>query len=192
MTSKRAFTLIEVLVVVAIIGLLISIATPSLKAARRISKKTQCLHNLHQIGLGVKAYLLVNKDRFPMIDELPSTPPLPGEPTLPSMPEVFKKEVGKNSEVFLCPADRITKPPMPGKLRYFDSEGTSYEWEAEANGAKVSFKRIRLPLLEGTPILPPLLREMHIISDFEEGWHSSRTEQGATNRLYADMHVATN
>lgn len=53
---QRAFTLIEVLVVVAIIALLIAILIPSLAAARFQSRVAVCQSNLHQLGLGIVAY----------------------------------------------------------------------------------------------------------------------------------------
>ncbi|MBI4578834.1 MAG: prepilin-type N-terminal cleavage/methylation domain-containing protein [Planctomycetes bacterium] len=53
---NRAFTLIEVLVVVAIIGLLIAVLLPTLRLAREQSRATVCLSNLKQQGIGLSAY----------------------------------------------------------------------------------------------------------------------------------------
>lgn len=53
---RAAFTLIEVLVVVAIIALLVAILLPSLASAKRQSKIVVCQTNLHQLGLGIAAY----------------------------------------------------------------------------------------------------------------------------------------
>ena len=62
----RAFTLVELLVVIGIIAVLISILLPTLGRAREAAKKAQCLSNLRQTHLALMLYANAYKDAAPL------------------------------------------------------------------------------------------------------------------------------
>ncbi len=64
-SRRSAFTLIELLIVIAIIAILIGLLMPALGAATMHAKITQCVTNLRQIAQVTAVYLDDNKDVYP-------------------------------------------------------------------------------------------------------------------------------
>src|SRR5438552_1251232 len=61
----RAFTLVELLVVIGIIAILIGFLLPALNKARRAANTTQCAANMHQIAIGMINYITNHKGILP-------------------------------------------------------------------------------------------------------------------------------
>jgi prepilin-type processing-associated H-X9-DG protein/prepilin-type N-terminal cleavage/methylation domain-containing protein len=81
--NKTAFTLIELLTVIAIIGILAAILIPVVSAVRESARSAQCMSNLRQIGQGIQLYAEDHGGRAPMarnVSDDGTGGPAPGGP----------------------------------------------------------------------------------------------------------------
>ena len=65
MRRKGGFTLVEIFVVMAVIGMLAGILLPALSGAREMARRASCISNLHQAGLALFLYGLDNSEFLP-------------------------------------------------------------------------------------------------------------------------------
>lgn len=74
-SSAKAFSLLELLIVVAIISVLMSILLPAMGRAREQAKQVYCKNNLRSIWTGIYTYTLEFKDRVPYMTNPNGTKP---------------------------------------------------------------------------------------------------------------------
>lgn len=103
--KRKAFTLIELLVVVAIIGILAAILFPVFARARENARRTSCLSNLKQIGLGTMMYVQDYDQVYPMYGYANSNP---SPPHLVSSTYLYWVDLiypyMKSRQLFYCPS----------------------------------------------------------------------------------------
>ena len=95
----RAFTLIEVMVVLAVIVIMMAMVYPAFTTIAERAKATKDMSNLRQVGLAMQTYLN-DKD-----DVLPAINAAPGIGTDLS-PIIYPKYIGKTRKVFQSPFDK--------------------------------------------------------------------------------------
>lgn len=112
--SRKAFSLLEILVAIAIAGTLVALLVPALGKMRISSDRTTCLSNLRTLGLGIQAFAQDNKGQLPL--SLQPDPQDPGSSATVSWQVLILRELGLpfpkrgDRSVFICPAWRVTYP----------------------------------------------------------------------------------
>lgn len=104
---NKKFSLIELLVVVAIIGILLSILLPSLQKSRKIAYRAVCASNLHQLGIGASLWSKDQDGKLPTWYRSGSnftTYWLRNDGQYRGLGLLFEENLIDSAEVFYCPA----------------------------------------------------------------------------------------
>ena len=133
---RRAFTLIELLTVIAIIAILAAILFPVFAKAREKAEQTQCVNNCKQLGTAMSMYATDYDSRFPLING-------PGGGI--AAPAVYwpvqLNPYTKNDQIMICPNTtqdgqnfNSTTTPKPTT----GNPGVSYGMNINLDGVKIT------------------------------------------------------
>ena len=124
--KDTGFTLIELLVVIAIVGILAALLLPVLSASKARAQRTQCINNLHQLGIGLQVFL-ENNHGYPVLATGPNGGPAVAHVPWFTWADILEREgldVTKpepdwfQKGIWLCPSARWTKI-NPQKANYY-------------------------------------------------------------------------
>lgn len=191
-SSHTAFTLIELVVSIAIVGTLVAMLAPAGQRALAMADRAKCTGNLRQLAVIVQTAAQDNDNHFPRIENDPTDPIHGGDDAgkVWTLPELVQSQ-GASTDILKCPADIRNAGKATGRSQsYYHWKGSSYEWLPFFEDELVSSPTIRGPFGQFT--VP--LSHVRLLMDYaenSEGPHNRGVGTSSMNVLYADGHVKT-
>ncbi len=129
MNRRRAFTLMEILVVVSILALLLMILFPAFSGVKRTVKRVKCLSNLGNLTKALHNYAMVNANRMPPLSS--GRPPYGAQTPTDSWKLLNTFLKTQNYEVLQCPSDQ--GETANSSKTVFEDRGYSYYYVANGS-----------------------------------------------------------
>ncbi len=118
--NRQAFTLVELLMAIAIVAVLTALLLPALKSAREHGRRAKCLSNMHQIGLAMGMYADQNDGKMPPYFYAAQKSGDSYQIFIKSGWSIWDVGALANPNVLVCPADE-----NPALINTTDTKGNS-------------------------------------------------------------------
>ncbi len=198
----RAFSLIELIVVIAIIATLIGIILPSLGASREASRRVKCLANLRSFGQAIAAYMNDSDTILPYVRPFHEPGGNVNDPSLLDIMSAYlsvdppeRERPGDSTsfytrvaDVFKCPSDLTGNDARTNFQPVWRSAGISYEYFAGAIMLGAEFATIPAAVSPKAVTLTyqqPEWRDLPVMMDNDD-WHPGRAGATPRNALFYD------